>query len=909
MVGRAEELGAVRRFLEGTREPAALVIEGEAGLGKSTLLRAGIDLAVGLGRRVLVVGPVEAEAEMAFAGLEGLLDRVLDEVLDELPTPQRVSLEVALLRREPGELGIEARTVASATTSVLRALASRQPLVLALDDLQWLDDASLRVLRVAFARLRDEPLLVLAAGRQSDRDLDLGFDRARLTRVALGGLSVESLRSLMRERLGLALSLPGGRRLAELTAGNPYYALELASTVADDSGGPFASGDLLGLVARRLTELPESTRIALGTLAAAVHPTVDQLSDLVGDERVLDPAFTSGVLEEHERVLRFAHPLLAAAAYQALPPGHRRAVHRDLAAASADPVERARHIASAAPKPEADLADTVELGARAAAARGAPTVAADLFEQAARLTPASAAAAAAARRVAAVREMFAAADGARAMERARTLVDELSPGDLRAEVMTTIAYYAARGEQAVAMCEQAVAESETLDGRARSLLTLSNVLMTLDVKRSLDPARHALALLEAGGDPRLRAVVLGVVGFYEQETDPGGRGIELLRQAVALQREHGSVGLDAYLEPITQLGHALTWLDQLDEARDLLVAQHAWVSRAGQEAAVAAIASHLAELEIRAGNLDRARAHADEAVAIMDEGPDLGDLSFALYARAHVAALQGEVELATSLATRGLAAGRAVDNHIWPVKNLWVLGQLALAQGDAARAAEYLAPLRDARHSAGFLEPGSPPFPSDAVEALVAAGRIDEARAMNDAWERLGRELDRPRLLATGARGRGLITAAEGDPTAAVAILHEALDHHARFPVPEERARTHLALGATLRRAGHRRDARNTLEEALATFEQLGYPLWAERARAELARLAGRKPADTELTATERQVAELVAQGRSNRDVADALFITVRTVEANLTRIYRKLEIRNRAELAAGWKHLGSNAD
>jgi DNA-binding NarL/FixJ family response regulator len=277
--------------------------------------------------------------------------------------------------------------------------------------------------------------------------------------------------------------------------------------------------------------------------------------------------------------------------------------------------------------------------------------------------------------------------------------------------------------------------------------------------------------------------------------------------------------------------------------------------------------------------------------------------------RAHVAALQGEVELATSLATRGLAVGRAVHDHIYPLKNLWVLGQLALAQGDAARAADYLAPLRDERHAVGFCEPGSPPFVSDAVDALVAAGRLDEARAMNDAWEQLGRKLDRPRLLATGARGRGLITAAEGDADRAVVILQEALEHHERLPVPDERARTLLALGATLRRAGHRRDARDRLDQALAAFEHLGQSLWAQRARSEIARLAGRKPADTELTATEQKVAELVAQGRSNRDVADALFITVRTVEANLTRIYRKLDVRSRAELAARWKRLDSKAE
>jgi len=905
MIGRERELATIERFLE-QRGPAALTIEGEAGVGKSTLLRAGIERAVELGWRVLIARPVEPEAEMAFAGLEALLADVADEVFGELPTPQRVALEVALLRAEAGPLGIEARAVASATTTALRLLARRVPLVLGVDDLQWIDDASARVLRVAFAHLRDAPVLVLAALRAGAGDTGLGLGRERVTSLKLVGLSAESVRSLVLERLGRSLSLPAARRLSELTAGNPYYALELAASQRDDSDDAFQSANLSGLVERRLTVLPSSTRTALGTLAAAVRPRIDQVAELVGDEAVLDPAFAVGLLEHQGEELRFTHPLLAAAAYQALPPGRRRSVHRRLAAVSTDSVERGRHLAAAAVEPDATVADSVESGARAAAERGAPSVAADLFEQAARLTPASLPAAAGLRRVAAARELFAAGEGPRALERSRALVEQLPAGELRAQVLTMIAFSGLIAlDQAIAMGEQAVAESETIEARARCLLLLSTVVQVDDVARAIRYADAALELLDGyRGDPALRAYALGTVGQLQSYADPGGRGMELLREAWALQRDHGSAAPYPYLEPATQLGIHLLWRDQLDEARELLAGQHARASGAGKEVSASSVAKFLAELEIRAGNLDRARQHADEALEVEDQDQASQSLGMGLYVRAHVAALQGEAELAIDLAQRGLTVGRAVGDRVWPMYNRWVLGQLALAEDEATRAADYLTPLPAERDALGILEPGCAPFDSDAVVALIAAGRADEAQTMNEEWERQGRKLDRPRLLATGARGRGLIIAANGDLAHATATLREALEHHERFPVPHERARTLLALGRTLRRAGHRRDARDRLGEALASFERLGLPLWARRTREELARLAGRQPANGDLTATEVRIAELVAQGRSNRDVAHTLFITVRTVESNLTRIYRKLDLRNRAELAARWPYL-----
>jgi len=480
------------------------------------------------------------------------------------------------------------------------------------------------------------------------------------------------------------------------------------------------------------------------------------------------------------------------------------------------------------------------------------------------------------------------------------VVDELPPGDLRADALTTMAW---RGtipaDQATVMCEQAVAESASPESRARSLLLLSNVVQARDMDRALELARDALKLLDPDREPALSAWAMGTVGNYLTCTDPGSDGLDMLRAGLTLERRHGAIAPGPYLNAGIGLALSLLVRDELDEARGLLETQHASAAVTGQAAAMSAIGHHLTELECRAGNLQRARDYADEALVLGDDGQQTQELGALLYGRALVAALEGDAVLARTLAHRGLETGRAVGDRIFPVLNACVLGLLALSLGDGDTALAHLEPLPALHRQRGYAEPGAAGFQPDYIEALIAVGRHDEADAATTEWEALGKRFARPRPLATGARCRGLLAAARGDLTSALGALEEALGHHDRLPVPHERGRTLLALGATLRRAGRRREARAALEEAHAVFTSIGQPLWAERTRVEAARLGGRTPAGDELTPTERRVAALVAEGRSNREVADSLFITVRTVEANLTRIYRKLDVRSRAEFAA----------
>ena len=214
-----------------------------------------------------------------------------------------------------------------------------------------------------------------------------------------------------------------------------------------------------------------------------------------------------------------------------------------------------------------------------------------------------------------------------------------------------------------------------------------------------------------------------------------------------------------------------------------------------------------------------------------------------------------------------------------------------------AAALERLGPVLAFLDEMGSPEPGIIPCLPDAIEALVSLGRLEEAEALLDRLERQGRSLDRPWATATAGRGRGLLDAARGDLPAARSALERALVAHERVPQPFELARTLLVQGEVERRAKQKRAARSALEQALGLFQTLGAPLWARRARDDLARVGGATPPSGELTPTEQRIAQLVGEGKKNREVAEALFISVKTVEANLSRIFHKLGVRSRTEL------------
>jgi DNA-binding CsgD family transcriptional regulator len=904
LVGREAELRVVLEALGTAPRPLGLVLEGVAGIGKTALWRAAIDRAEAKGLRTLIARPAEAETGMSYATLGDLLGPLASDLAAELPEPQRHALDIALLRTAPGAAFLESRAVGAATLAAIRIAARRAPLALAVDDIQWMDPASADSLRFAFRRLDDEPVVLLATRRvESEGErLDTGFGEDRLVRIRVGPLDADALYRVLQERIDASIPRPALARLAEVSGYNPYYALELARAAIRQAGGESLSADLplpesiYAVPQDRLRELPPASAEALGTVAAMGNPTFTSAEAAV-DAGALDEAFAAGVLHEERDAIRFDHPLLAEAAYRMLTPSRRRAVHERLAELAVDAEERARHLAAGSQALEAGVAAEIEKGAEAAAARGARSAAAELLEASARVEPD--ADTAALRRIAAVRHHIAGGDGRRAIALSNALVEELPPGPLRARALIVRAAQEGRFDELLEFARQAAAEA----GEDRELLIealdIQGVLLTL-----LERPREAGTALQQAQElctpdvPRaLRIQVLSDHGdLAHHRGDP---------DAIALQREAAELEGDdlipnANWSPTTLLGRSLMLSDELDEARPLLEERYRRAVEVGDDEAIASLSIMHAELELRAGDVERARRFADEGLALQESSWGEGAQGASAYGRALVAAYQGDVQLARELAERGLARSQAQDDAVFAAANRAALGFLEFSLGDNAAALERFQPVVERFLAGDAGDPGLRQniVAPDAIEALVALGQIGEAGQLLAAWERAGERFDRPRIHATAARCRALVAAAEGDLDAALGHADAALEHHRDLPVPFERARTLIVLGTLHRRAKHKAAARAALEEARELLDGIGARLWAERARAELGRIGGRAASDG-LTPTEQRVAELVAQGRSNKEVADMLFVSVRTVEANLTRVYAKLGIRSRTELAA----------
>lgn len=332
---------------------------------------------------------------------------------------------------------------------------------------------------------------------------------------------------------------------------------------------------------------------------------------------------------------------------------------------------------------------------------------------------------------------------------------------------------------------------------------------------------------------------------------------------------------------------------RLDEARPLLLGQRRRSLDEGDESSGDMLCLFLAELEWLAGHWNLALAHARE-------GLDLAELTGArlMYGAlcaplALVEASLGDVDHARAHAVEGLAICEEIGEQAYATYNRQMLGFLELSLGDAAKAHAHLA---DYSIEDGIEGPKRIAMVGEEIAALVQLGELDAASGLVDELERRGIRLNRPTLVATAGRYRGLIRAARGDFDGAVEPIEQALAIFGN-ELPFERARTLLVYGEVRRRGKQKRAAREALEAAIALFDQVGAPLWAAKAHAELARIGGRT-AIGELTATERRVADLVAAGRSNKEVAAELFVSVRAVESNLSKVYAKLGVRSRTELA-----------
>jgi DNA-binding CsgD family transcriptional regulator len=897
IVGREAELACLDGFIEAAGGvPAAVVLEGEAGIGKSTLWRAGVERARAGGLLVLSSRPAEAERELAHAGLGDLLEDVIDDVLPSLSMARRRAMEVALLRdgASSGPLDDSALALAVAVRDVLQILSDRGRVLIAVDDVQWLDAPSLSALAFALRRIDASNILVLLARRLPDGSqpswLDGTLGSERVHRLALGPLSVGAVHQFLRDRLGRPFARQTLLRIHERSGGNPFFALELAR-VLDANVDPLeplpVPETLDELLRARIAGLPAATRHALALAAAIGTPSESLLerAGIVAD--VLGPAVEANVIERHDGAIRFTHPLLSSVLYRDLGE-RRRSVHGRIAAIVEDPLVRARHLALSKESPDLDVAGVLDQSARLAIARGAPAVAAELAEHAVRLTPADACDDVRRRALVAARAHQAAGEWTRARAIATDLLVETGSGSWRVEARILLAELEGI-DRAAALLQQALPDAAPHP--ALQSVIHCRLAWATRFKRRFDHARAALELADDLDDDALRVQARAVQAILDWFAGKAKAPEDL---PALVQHLPGALGGERLVQEATlAIVNTLALSSRRDEARALLEREHGdWLER--DELRSARALWGLAWVEFWAGRWDLGADYAATAQRIsIQYGLELPQDHLPI---AVVAVHRGQFELARAHSER---AFELAEDQLGfrPPQHMAVLALVALGSGDPSTAALRFERADRQAAALGWGEPSVRWWSSDYAELMLELGRIADAARILDDWEADAKRVARDWVLAHVTRSRGLLAAADGDVDRALVLLSRAVDEHESVGDPFGRARALLALGTTRRRARRKRSAREAIEAAMVAFERIGAAGWAATASGELGRFGGRQPT-AGLTAAERRVAILVARGQTNREVAAALFLGERTVASHLTHIYAKLGVRSRTELA-----------
>ncbi len=911
IIGRDAELGAGVWVLDAVADgPVAFLLEGDAGIGKTTIWRETLEAAEARGYTVLGATPAHSETRLSFAAVGDLLAGVSAHVLAVLPGIQRRSLEAALLRGDPTGSAPDPRAIGAAFLSILSELARCSPVVVAVDDVQWIDRASARILEFGVRRLGAQPVAFVLTARVPNlvvlpAVIERALAEGRLRRVRIGPLSLAALSHLLRARLGHAFCRPTLMQIGRVSAGNPFYALEIGRALLSGPR-PLAPGEPVPipveLVAGRIAALPARTREALLVASALSCPTLTTVKAAATRRwaaDILAPA------EEHDIVaieggrIRFTHPLLASAVYGAATEAQRRRVHRLLGAVLTDSEERARHLGLACESPDAEVARVLEDAAHQARERGAVETATELSHLSRLLTPAGHDDDLRRRTITEAEYRFEIDDLAGAATLLRSTAEGLPPGATRADALWRLARVESfRGDNLVAadLLMQALPEAgETLELAAaiERDLTYESVIRGA-VADAAGHGRAAAQLAERVGQPALVSECLAAHAFGAFMNGDGLRR-DLLDRATAgaVSAEHLLVSRRANVV----YANLLRWADDLDAARGRFEIEYQRLVETGVESQLASLLWQMSELETWAGHWDLAATYARQGYAAADLMDEEIGRSMMRYAGALVDAHAGRIDAARTEAEEGLRSSERTGASIARVLTLQALGFIELSRDEPFAAHAWLGPLAEAY--AGPHDPSLLRFLPDEVEALVALGRLDEAGALLEPFERRATAVDRGWALATGARCRGLLEAARGDLVMARQALERAVQVHERLPYPFELGRTLLVKGRIHRRSKQKRLARECLAAANGIFERLGAALWADKARAELMRIGLRPPAPDDLTPTEQRVAELAAVGRTNREVARAVFLSPKTVEHVLARVYGKLGIRSRAELGA----------
>ncbi len=905
LVGRDAERARIDALLEGARadRSGALVIQGEVGIGKTALLRYALDRAGSM--TVLRARGIESESELAFAALGDFFRPVLDEV-ESIPRPQADALAGALALG-PAMQG-DRFTVCAATLSLLAAVAERRPVLGLVDDGQWLDRSSAEAFLFAARRLESEGVALLFGLRDGE---SRPFDTSGLESLALSGLDREHSVELLTRQLDYSPSPEVADVLAEATGGSPLALVELPNLLSEGQltgGEPLheplpAAPTIQRAFLRQIEALPDETREALLIASASESRQVDEIAralEALGlDPRSLDPAEEAGLISIDDGVLDFRHPQLRASVYHEAPAGARQAAHQALADAStggrAD--RRAWHLAAAAPDLDEEVAAALESAAVEARGRGGHAEAALALERAARLTADGEERA---------RRLLEAADDSRIAgraDRALELLDDALAAAGNSETRARIQHlrgavemWFGRPREAYKLLQDEAPRIEQADpAKAARMLTDASwaCFMAADIATGLETAEEAQKSADGAGEATEihAAAVLGVgllLSGRARDAHPLLERFEPFLQTADFER----------MRQLAIPAQVLTWIEEYGLARRLLGKM---IGAAREQSALGFLPYPLvglSELDFRTGNWAAAYAGASEGVRIAEETGQDTTHGFGLVCLARVEAAQGRADAcrdhiarALEIAPHGIGAvaGQALST----------LGLMELSQGQSENAIAFLEQLALRTRERGLGEPSVIQWAPDLIEACVRAGREKDARAELELFEQQAEETERTWARAASARCHGLLAAEDELDD----HFGRAIELHRTTPTPFELARSQLCFGEQLRRHRRRTDAREPLRSALETFEKLGAEPWAERARAELGasgETARRRDpsASDRLTPQELQVALVVAQGATNREAGAALFLSPKTIEAHLGRIYRKLDIRSRTELA-----------
>jgi DNA-binding CsgD family transcriptional regulator len=885
------------------RRAAALLIQGEAGIGKTTVWLAAAEEARLRGFRVLSARASRDEREFAFGIASELIRDVEPDVLGALPETQRKAAERNLLQVSGAHAAHEQRAVVAAFTAIVNKLAETSPVLVAIDDVQWLDAASRDLLAFAARRLRGRVGLLLTERTTTDSAASwLRLDGPdALSRMRVSPMDAGRLQRLITDRVGRSFSRPTMMRVAEVSGGNPFYALQLARAVGDPASVMTAMlpPALAEIIRLRVGHFDDEVKRVLLAAACVEDPTVDVMATITSTSvdrlvQLLEGPETHGVLTIDGNRVRFTHPILAYGIYHAALPAQRRQMHRAMADLESSPEQRARHMALAAVSADAETLRALDVAAATVDADGDPVAAAELVELAMAVggnTPA--------RRLAAARLHLAAGDLDRCRALAETAAAVLPAGQMRATAHLLIGgTLVCRGDFAATVDAFRRAIADAADEPDLLIRAHLGSAMAYSSLGNGDAAqRHSIQAMtraEQSTDPHLLSESLS---FHVVLQCRRGLGLDrsTLDRAIALEDVNAHTPGPFSARAVDAL--AAGWTGQVVESGSKITAVLTRYEARGANSDLPWLQFHAAMVDIWLGNYGSAQRTAEDMLLRAEQ---MGGTHVGLLAAvpAALAAAHTGREQDARKAIEGALADSSVPEGQWT--SPWpamVLGFLEVSLGNYTEALKALQPLLSRWQQAVDADIATHYSVPDAVEAMIATNTLDAAEELVGTLERSGARLSHPWLLAVGARCRGMILAARGDLDGAERAALRAIATHDGLAVPFERARTQLFLGQLQRRMRRRQTSRTTLEAALATFQGLGSSIWAARADAELARLHLLRGNHSELTASEQRVAELAAAGMTNKDIAAALFISPKTVESNLGRVYRKLGIRTRVEL------------